>query len=148
MGISRTRWRNLELLTGWLTGWDNDDDAYFEADPVEASLHELGHVIHRFGSLATALRFRDALSKPFQVGALVERMSDRVADRNELAALAISFRVCEALGHRYDRHYILRDAVFATDAFRFNREKKLAKCTEDPRIRALADEIVRALDEE
>ena len=139
--------RAIDLLERHVCASERDYGAYRE-DPIEANLHELGHVLTARGGLERALRDADA-GYTFDVDMFCGQM--RRADRNEYNAIAFTLLVCRSVGHRVDEQEIVRlanvtsasDSPIGREIRRFN----VAKSLRDPRIQRIAQQFVHLITE-
>lgn len=96
----------IRRIAEHLTGRDHGYGAY-ESDPIEAMLHETGHVVCALG-LTGAQRERTIRGRSLSVSDSCEETGD--AERNEAEALAWEFLVARRLGVSLDEDDLVRDA--------------------------------------
>lgn len=135
--------RQIDLLERYICVSGRDYGAYRE-DPVEANLHELGHVITARGGLDRALREAD---KGFTFDVDMFCGSMRYADRNEYNAIAFTLLVCRAIGHAVDESMVVREANVSATNSTYAKRREVDKSLRDPRIRRVAEQFVTLITE-
>lgn len=136
--------RSLELWYFYLTTGDTAYGAY-EFDPVEAQLHELGHLFCAEGINAARI-------PQWDIDALCARIRGgmKARDENEYEAIAFTFLVTRALGYDtvYSEQFIAQDAnVQRYIAAQEHNVAAVRRCEAKPRVKRLAAKFVKMIRE-
>lgn len=134
--------RSLELWYFYLTAGDTAYAAY-EHDPVEAQLHELGHLFCAEGIGAVRIPSWDINAV---CGDIAGGM--KAQDENEYEAIAFTFLVTRAFGYRTadTEQFIAQDANI--QRYIAAQERNVAavrRCETKPRVKRLAAKFVKMI---
>lgn len=135
--------RQIDLLERLICETDHDYPAYRE-DPIEANLHELGHVVTARGGLDRALFAAD---HGHRIGVDSFCGELRHPDRNEYNAIAFTLIVCRAIDHVIDEDMIIRKTNVSATASTYDKHRAVAKSLRDPRIVRIAEQFIALITE-
>lgn len=124
-------------------------DTYYESDPIEAMLHEIGHAVTLHG-LSGAARLRAQLRQRIHVGDLCSELNQVASDRNEAETLPWTFLVAAAVEHPVDERRLVWQAQFHSMGM-WNRDRKwrlVVAMKKTRKVQQLAARFVRMLRKE